>query len=233
MASSIQQQTSTFTGGPPPESSVKDFAVATNATTGIVVEPAAERTVDASAAAVAALQDLARGPRPSEEIGLTVELDSISRAGEKVQITQLKGMRTIFSRMLQTSSRGSSTLQRDTLELLLPMIDGIVAQEEMQKRINSLQMENGKLQQKVHQHLADMGIMQSKIDRLREANRDLDYGKRDMERTAIRLERTNYELRKEKERFEAEREVGTDEGAESLTESDGEGPSRKRKRVEK
>lgn len=54
-----------------------------------------------------------------------------------------------------------------------------------------------------------------------------------MERTAIRLERTNYELRKEKERFEAEREVGTDEGAESLTESDGEGPSRKRKRVEK
>jgi len=39
-------------------------------------------------------------------------------------------------------------------------------------------------------------------------------------------------LRKDKERFEAEREVGTEEGAGSLTASDGEGPSRKRKRRE-
>jgi len=38
-------------------------------------------------------------------------------------------------------------------------------------------------------------------------------GMRDLERIAIRLERMNYELRKEKERFEAEREAGTDEGA--------------------
>jgi len=33
-------------------------------------------------------------------------------------------------------------------------------------------------------------------------------------------------LRKEKEQFEAEREAGTDENARSLTESDGEDPSR-------
>jgi hypothetical protein len=87
------------------------------------------------------------------------------------------------------------------------------------------------------------------INQLRAANRELDgkiacllylkdlsnlsAGRRDMERTAIRLERTNYELRKEKERFEAEREAGTDEGAGSLRESDGEGPSQKRKRGEK
>ncbi|KAF8864480.1 hypothetical protein BDZ45DRAFT_684889 [Acephala macrosclerotiorum] len=68
------------------------------------------------------------------------------------------------------------------------------------------------------------------INQFRVANRDLDLGKRDFQRTTIRLEQTNYELRKEKERFEVEREAGTDEGAESLTESDEEGPSRKRKR---
>lgn len=40
-------------------------------------------------------------------------------------------------------------------------------------------------------------------------------------------------MRKEKEeRFEAEREAGTAEDAGSLTELDGEGPSRKRKRGE-
>jgi hypothetical protein len=40
----------------------------------------------------------------------------------------------------------------------------------------------------------------------------------------------NYGLRKEKEKLEAEREAGIDEGAGSLTESDGESPSRKRNR---
>ncbi|KAH7317261.1 hypothetical protein BKA65DRAFT_599966 [Rhexocercosporidium sp. MPI-PUGE-AT-0058] len=222
MASPIQQ-TSTFTGGPPPESSVR---------ASIVVEPAAENTVDASAAAVAALQDLARGLSPSEEISFTVEPDSISCAGEKIQITQLKGMWAIFSGVLRTSSKGYSTLQRDVFELLLPMIDGIVAQEEMQECINSLQKENGGLQQKIRRLLADIGVMQENINQLQTENRDLDYWKRDMERTAIRLEQMNYELRKEKERFEAERKAGTDEGAESLTESDGEGPGRKRKRGE-
>ncbi|CZR59400.1 uncharacterized protein PAC_09292 [Phialocephala subalpina] len=71
MASPIQQETGTFTGGPPPESS--DFAAATNTTTGTAVELVVEHTVDPSAAVVAALQDLARGPNPSEEIGLTAE----------------------------------------------------------------------------------------------------------------------------------------------------------------
>ena len=54
----------------------------------------------------------------------------------------------------------------------------------------------------------------------------------ELERAVIPLEGTNYVLRKKNERFEAEREAGADEGAGSLTESDGEGLSRKRKRSE-
>ena len=42
----------------------------------------------------------------------------------------------------------------------------------------------------------------------------------------------NYELRKEKERFEAEQEVGADEDAKSLTELNKECLSRKKKRGE-
>ncbi|KAF8847938.1 hypothetical protein BDZ45DRAFT_302376 [Acephala macrosclerotiorum] len=137
MASPVQQEMSTLTG-PPPESSVRDFAAET--VTGTAVEPVAEHTVDPSAAAVAALQDLARGPSPNEEITFTVEPDSISCIGEKTQISQLKALRTIFCRMLRTSSKGYSTLQRETLELLPYTVDSIIqymnqqvkAQEEMQ-----------------------------------------------------------------------------------------------------
>lgn len=73
MASPTQHETTTFTS-PPPESSVKDFATAINTTTDTVVEPVAEHTVEPSAAAVAALQDLAKGIGQSEEIDLTAEL---------------------------------------------------------------------------------------------------------------------------------------------------------------
>ncbi|KAL5331198.1 hypothetical protein ACEPPN_000727 [Leptodophora sp. 'Broadleaf-Isolate-01'] len=58
-------------------------------------------------------------------------------------------------------------------------------------------------------------------------------GKREYQRSTIQLEQANYVLRKEKEQHEAGwREAETGEDAESVTGTDGEDPSQKRKRGE-
>ncbi|KAH6662711.1 hypothetical protein B0J14DRAFT_284571 [Halenospora varia] len=128
MASRTHQESSIPNKGPPPESSARDFAVATDT----AAEPIAEHTFDVSAATLAAVQDLARGPSSSEETDLTAEPDSVSYFGQKTQVTQLQVLGTILWRRQRSRDL---TLPIETVKLLTHMVDGIVEHIKQQETI--------------------------------------------------------------------------------------------------
>ncbi|KAH6666150.1 hypothetical protein B0J14DRAFT_705635 [Halenospora varia] len=255
MALRTQEEANIGNGSPPPESSVRDFAVATDT----AAEPIAEHTVDASAAVLTAVQDLGRGPSPSEEIVLTAEPDYVSYFGQKTQVTQLQALRTILWRMLRSRHL---TLQIETLEVLPHMVDGIVGkyvadasqqnlrsepvltssiehmkqqetiQKNMQERINLLEGENVMLrglQENLHRLQTDYMGVGSFIERLMKENQGLNKKWRDLETTVIRFEYSNQTLRVDNERLKEELNAvtGIPDGD---TESDTGGPSKKRSR---
>ncbi|KAG9232489.1 hypothetical protein BJ875DRAFT_486038 [Amylocarpus encephaloides] len=222
------QETSTPTEGYPPGTSVKasnsQGLVNVAATTATATR--AEPTVNPSAA-VAALRHPSQGIGGSK-IDLTAEPDSVSLIGQPFPITHLQVLIAQDYRKLRESSAWS-TPEYKALELRYHMTNGILEymkqQEIKQGRMNSLQADNKMLYQTKHRLQADKGIMQETISRLQAAYRELDAEKKDYQKTAIRVERQNYTLRMEIGCLQAEIEDG-----QSLTGSDGEGPSRKRSR---
>ncbi|CZR69132.1 uncharacterized protein PAC_19032 [Phialocephala subalpina] len=91
MTSPTPQETGPLTHGPPLESFSRDFTASTNAATNHVV--------NTPTTAADVLQDLARGPIPTREMGLTVvpvkgshKQDPTSPNNEDPQIGQLRGL---------------------------------------------------------------------------------------------------------------------------------------------
>ncbi|KAH8674436.1 hypothetical protein BGZ60DRAFT_526404 [Tricladium varicosporioides] len=233
MASRIQQEANISNGGPPLESSVRDFAVVTD----IAAGPIAEHTVDASAAVQATVQHLARGTSPSEEIDLTAEPDSVLYFGQKTQVTQLEVLRAIFWRRRRSRNL---TLPIETLELLTHMMDGIVdhmkqqetIQKNMQQRINLLEGENVMLrgsQEKLHRLQTDYTNAGIRIERLIGENQELEEKQEGFATTQMRLSDFNQALRIENKRLKKELHIVAGILNED-TESDTGGSSKKRSR---
>ncbi|RDL36276.1 uncharacterized protein BP5553_06888 [Venustampulla echinocandica] len=208
MSSPVQQQASNLARGAGP---VEHFAAVTSTT--------AEQMLEIPPAAAAARRDLAGELVSHEEIDLTAEPDSISYISEDARITQVRALSTVFWRILQKASNGSSIIHVETLELIPRILEGAL-------QIAALYS----VRERLHRLESEYAGASGHIGELREANQRLDRKWKKLERELIDAHCANQLLRIDKRRLEGELKFAIGDPTGDATESDtGRGRGKRRR----